>query len=713
MNTMKLGSKMLLSFLAVTLVLLTIGGIGIFASRKAADNLENVGLKQIPSLLVLERFQTAMLESTIALYRLSLPLTAEERASATEEKTKVVLAMIAAKDEYETRVKDEGEAVQSAYRELADLIKKGDTIAVAVSQKADKYREIGMFDSRQLIDDLDIFWENVRNVQAEVLRAMNGDDLGYPLAQSPAMRAMLDWAKSYRHQNKTGQAQMAELRTLMEKFSANNAEISALVEAGDIPGATAARQNGRDTFLRIQELIKTMRADAIAAESLITDMRAMILKDLRPNDAVTRAALGKLVALHRDQTEKAVVDGIAEGGMLSWFVAGGMIVGVALSTLLGLLLTRNVTEPLKAGVHFAESIAAGRLDVSLNVQRGDELGALAEALRRMLGNIREMIAGAEAKTREAEEQSRLAKKATDDAEEARKQAENAKRDGMLAAAGRLEAIVGSLLDSVDSLSGQVRTAASGAETQRARATETATAMEEMNATVLDVARHAGNASEQSEKTKEKALAGSQVVTSVVDSIAEVNRTATTLQDNMQTLEASARDIGRIMSVITDIADQTNLLALNAAIEAARAGEAGRGFAVVADEVRKLAEKTMLATKEVGDVVGAIQRSTGENLDGVSRAGEAALQSSELAEKAGIALREIVELAESSAEGVRSIATAGEEQSAVSEQITRGTEEVNASAEETARLMTQAEKAVRTLAGQAADLNRLMEELKKA
>ena len=225
--------------------------------------------------------------------------------------------------------------------------------------------------------------------------------------------------------------------------------------------------------------------------------------------------------------------------------------------------------------------------------------------------------------------------------------------------------------------------------------------------------HAGNASEQSEKTKEKALAGSQVVTSVVDSITEVNRTAITLQDNMQNLETSARDIGRIMSVITDIADQPTLLALNAAIEAARAGEAGRGFAVVADEVRKLAEKTMLATKEVGDVVGAIQRSTGENLDGVGRAGAAARQSSELAEKAGVALREIVELAESSAEGVRSIATAGEEQSAVSEQITRGTEEVNASAEETARLMTQAEKAVHTLAGQAADLNRLMEELKKA
>ena len=520
MNTMKLGSKMLLGFLAVTLVLLAVGGIGIFSSRKAAQNLEDLGLDQIPSLLVLERLQTSMLESTISLYRLSLPLTAQERAATTEEKSKAVLSMIAAKDEYESMLDNESDTVKSAYRELADLIKKGDAIAVAISQKADKYREIGIFDSRQLIDDLDVFSENLRTVQAEELRAVNGENLGYPLAKSPAMQAMRDWVKNYRHHTKTGQAQTAELRVLLDNLSVSNAEISTLIAAGDMPGASAARQKGRDIFPRIQELTAAMRADAFAAETLITDMRAMILKELRPNDAATRAALGRLTALHHAKTDKAVVEGIAEGGMLSWAVTGGMISGVFLSILLGLLLTRNVTAPLKAGVHFAESIAAGKLDVSLNVQRGDELGALADALRRMLGNIREMIAGAEAKTREAEEHSRLARKATDDAEEARKQAENAKRDGMLAAAGRLETIVGSLLDSMDSLSGQVRTAASGAEAQRARTTETATAMEEMNATVLDVARHAGNASEQSEKTKEKALAGSQVVTSVVDSIAK-------------------------------------------------------------------------------------------------------------------------------------------------------------------------------------------------
>ncbi len=713
MNNIKLGTKMFLSFLAVSVVLLVVGGIGVYAVRQAGNNLRDVGLDEVPSLLLLEKFQTNMLESTVTLYRLSLPLTAEERSATTEEKTKAVLGMIDAQKEYEKTVVDENADIQSAYREVADLIKKGDTIAMAISKKADKYRELGIFDSRDLIDYVDIFWENVRNVQAEMLRAMNRDDLGYPLANSPSLQAMRKWVQEYRAMTPAGQARMTELRTLMEAFTANNAEISALLEAGDIEAATATRQKGRETFLRMQELIKAMRADAVAAETLITDMRAMILKDLRPNDGATRAALARLIDLHRAQTVQAVVDGLDEGTRFTWFVAGGMISGFALSILLGFWLTRNVTAPLTAGVRFAEAIADGRLDVSLDVHRGDELGALAEALRHMLANIREMISGADAKTREAEEQSRLAKEATDSAEAAQRQAENAKREGMLAAAGQLEAIVTNLLGSVEALSAQVRTAASGAVAQRARATETATAMEEMNSTVLDVARHAGDASEKSELTKQKALAGSDVVNSVIAAIDAVSHIAAGIQQNIEKLGESAQSIGQIMSVITDIADQTNLLALNAAIEAARAGEAGRGFAVVADEVRKLAEQTMLATKEVGEAVAAIQNGTKENIEGVSKASEAVQQSNVLAEKAGEALREIVELAESSAEGVRSIATAGEEQSAVSEQITRGTEEVNATAAETAQLMEEAEEAVRTLAGQASDLGRLMEDLKHA
>ena len=286
-----------------------------------------------------------------------------------------------------------------------------------------------------------------------------------------------------------------------------------------------------------------------------------------------------------------------------------------------------------------------------------------------------------------------------------------KQATMLSVAHDASAISDRVAAASEELAAQVEQISRGAEIQRSRMESTASAMTEMNATVLEVARNASQASEQSEGTKQKAEQGAHLVNEVVNSINAVNTVATTLQDNMQKLGKLAEGIGGVMNVISDIADQTNLLALNAAIEAARAGEAGRGFAVVADEVRKLAEKTMSATHEVGSSITSIQQSARSNIEEVGSAVTSITTATDLANSSGKALQEIVDLAAANSSVVASIATAAEEQSATSEEINRSIEEINHIVADTTDGMVQSSAAVQDLSRMAQELRRVMDNLK--
>ncbi len=262
----------------------------------------------------------------------------------------------------------------------------------------------------------------------------------------------------------------------------------------------------------------------------------------------------------------------------------------------------------------------------------------------------------------------------------------------------------------EELSAQVEQVNRGADIQRDRVAGTATSMEEMNATVLEVARNAGQASTQAEETRSKAQDGSDLVGKVTAAINKVHTVAADMQTAMRELGKQAESIGGVMNVISDIADQTNLLALNAAIEAARAGEAGRGFAVVADEVRKLAEKTMSATTEVGANIQGIQQATHANIRRVEDAAQSVELATQLAGNSGEALKSILELASASFSSVTGIATAAEEQSATSEEINRAIEEINRIAGETATGMAQSSSAVREVSVMAQELRTLLKRL---
>jgi methyl-accepting chemotaxis protein len=261
------------------------------------------------------------------------------------------------------------------------------------------------------------------------------------------------------------------------------------------------------------------------------------------------------------------------------------------------------------------------------------------------------------------------------------------------------------------LSTQVADVTQSASVQHERMESTASAMVEMNATILEIAHNAANAAGQSDSTRAKAETGSDLVNRVGKATHQINKVAASLQENMRELGKRAEGIGGVLHVISDIADQTNLLALNAAIEAARAGDAGRGFAVVADEVRKLAEKTMSATQEVGKNITDIQDSVKVNIAEVEQAAKSISEATDLAKTSGNTLTEILNLATASSAVVTSIATATEEQSSASEEISRTVEEVSAIINVSTTKMHEASLAVQELATMSNRLNRVIDGLR--
>ena len=329
----------------------------------------------------------------------------------------------------------------------------------------------------------------------------------------------------------------------------------------------------------------------------------------------------------------------------------------------------------------------------------------------MTANVKKSLAISEEKTREAEQSAAKALEAVAQAERLTEEARSARSEGMLSAAKHLEQVVTAITSISAEISGNIEQAEQGATTQAARTTEAATAVEQMNCTVIEVAKNASATADLSTSMRQRAAEGAEVVFQSVQAIGNVQKDALVLKDEMTKLAEHAGAISQIMGVISDIADQTNLLALNAAIEAARAGEAGRGFAVVADEVRKLAEKTMSSTSDVGNAIGAIQKSVDSSIRQVDVTAGNVESATTLSQKSGEALREIVGMVDQTVDQVRGIATSSEEQSAATESITQTVTQVSSIAAETATIMHTSARAVAALADEAKKLNNMVTELK--
>lgn len=383
------------------------------------------------------------------------------------------------------------------------------------------------------------------------------------------------------------------------------------------------------------------------------------------------------------------------------------------AVMLNFLAILLIFKPLGKGVEFAAAVADGDLDKTLDVQQNDEVGVLAEALRTMVDKLKDMIRDTEEKSQMAEKEAERARRAVAEAEEAREQADRATREGILQAASQIEGVVNRIASGTEELAAQADEINNSTEVQRERMSETATGMEQMNASVMEVARNSGDAASNAMSTQDAADKGTKLVNKVIDSVGTVQRQTQVMKVDLISLGEQADSIGAIMDVINDIADQTNLLALNAAIEAARAGEAGRGFAVVADEVRKLAEKTIGATQEVGGSISAIQDASQKSIKSMDYAAGSVDETTELAANSGEVLKSILNYAQENAEQIQSIATAAEEQSAASEEINQAVDEVSRISSETSESMAQSAIAIEELAEMTSELSKIVDQLKQS
>jgi methyl-accepting chemotaxis protein len=269
----------------------------------------------------------------------------------------------------------------------------------------------------------------------------------------------------------------------------------------------------------------------------------------------------------------------------------------------------------------------------------------------------------------------------------------------------------SLVTAGEEMSSSSREQAEGAEAQKDQTAQVATAMQEMAATVQQVSENSNSAAVASQKAAETAREGGKVVEETLSRMRAIADSVGDTAKKVQELGKRSDQIGQIVGVINDIADQTNLLALNAAIEAARAGEQGRGFAVVADEVRKLAERTSTATKEIADMIRSIQAETKSAVEAMQAGTQQVEMGVESTSQAGQSLQGIIQMTEQVGEMIAHIATASTEQSSATEEVSGNIGKITKIANASAAAAQQISAALEDLSGLAQNLQQLVGQFK--
>ncbi|MCS3470912.1 methyl-accepting chemotaxis protein [Pseudomonas sp. JUb42] len=457
----------------------------------------------------------------------------------------------------------------------------------------------------------------------------------------------------------TLQQSEATTTELIKKLSRDKESYAALPAESDEKALYAALNKNLINFLSIQNQVFEL-----SKKDDTESMRNIINTTLRTTGDQVIEQVAGIIRLNKDNAAIASQLSGKQYDSATHAVVIVSISAVLLTILLAWILTGSIVKPLAAAVLAADQIAEGDLTKQIIISGKDEPARLLGALVTMQTNLR----------------------------------------------GTIQKISGSatqLASAAEQLTAVTDESSRGLQRQNDEIQQAATAVNEMTAAVEEVARNAVSTSESSQNSAHTSLRGRSKVAETVAAIQAMTNDVQTTTILIEGLAEQGREIGTVLDVIRSIAEQTNLLALNAAIEAARAGEAGRGFAVVADEVRALAHRTAQSTQEIEQMVVGIQGGTGQAVQSMTASTSRTRSTLELAQAAGAALEEITESISHINERNLVIASASEEQAQVSREVDRNLVNIRDLAAQSAAGASQTNAASQELSRLAVELNSMV------